>query len=136
VDAEVRRLGSALDGALQDPYLRERASDPRDVGRRLLANLTTRQSDAIAPLPRRSVVVAVELLPSETVDLDRAHVTAIVTEVGGATSHAAILARAPGIPAVTAIGGAMRIIPAGAELLVDGETGEVTGRTRPFFDVR
>jgi phosphoenolpyruvate-protein phosphotransferase len=112
--------------AIDDPYLRERSADVRDVGRRLLLSLSPRQSDSIAPLPSGSVLVAVELLPSDTVDLDRAHVAAIVTEVGGETSHVAILARALGIPAVTAVEDATRVIPAGARVLVDGERGEVT----------
>lgn len=110
--------------AIDDPYLRERSADVRDVGRRLLSSLSPHQSDSIAPLPAGSVLVAVELLPSDTVDLDRAHVAGIVTEVGGETSHVAILARALGIPAVTRVEGARRI-PRGAWVVVDGDQGEV-----------
>jgi phosphoenolpyruvate-protein phosphotransferase (PTS system enzyme I) len=112
--------------AIDDLYIRERAADVRDVGRRLLASLSPRQSDAIAPLPPASVLVAVELLPSDTIDLDRSHVAGIVTEVGGETSHVAILARALGIPAVTAIVDATHRIAPGEEIAVDGGLGEVT----------
>jgi len=125
VEAETAHAARRL-AAIEDPYLRERALDVRDVGRRLLEGLAPRQSDAVAPLPPGSVLVAAELLPSETGDLDRAHVAAIVTELGGETSHAAILARALGIPAVTAVADATRVIPGGARLLVDGECGAVT----------
>jgi phosphoenolpyruvate-protein phosphotransferase (PTS system enzyme I) len=139
VEAEVSETERQL-AQLGDSLLRERAMDIRDVGRRLLSNLSPRERDAIAPLAPGSVVVAVELLPSETIDLDRAHVTAIVTEVGGTTSHVAILARALGIPAVTAVEAATRRIPVGAELLVDGETGELTlwpsESARRGFEVR
>jgi phosphoenolpyruvate-protein phosphotransferase len=117
--------------AKDDPYLRERSVDIRDLGRRLLSNLSSREVDSIAPLPPGSVLVAVELFPSDTVDLDRAHVCAIVTEAGGETSHAAILARALGIPAVTAIGEATRVITSGAWVEVDGDAGEVIVSSRP-----
>jgi phosphoenolpyruvate-protein phosphotransferase len=125
VQAEISDAAKKL-AALDDPYLRERSADIRDVGRRLLSSLSPRQSNSIAPLPSDSVLIAVELLPSDTVDLDRIHVAAIVTEVGGETSHVAILARAMGIPAVTAIEDATRAILAGEWVLVDGDRGEVT----------
>jgi phosphotransferase system enzyme I (PtsI) len=114
-----------------DPYLRERSVDIRDIGRRLLASLSSRQGDSISPLPPGSVLVAVELFPSDTVDLDRAHVSAIVTEAGGETSHVAILARALGIPAVTAIGEATRVIASGEWVEVDGDAGEVIISSTP-----
>jgi phosphoenolpyruvate-protein phosphotransferase (PTS system enzyme I) len=125
VRVEVAELGRKL-GSASDRYLRERAVDVRDVGRRLLGNLVPHALGAVNPLPPGSVVVAAELLPSETVDLDRAHVSAIVTELAGETGHVAILARGLGIPAVTGIEGATRCIPPGAWVLVDGERGEVT----------
>ena len=125
VQAEVEYAAKRL-SAIDDPYLRERSVDIRDVGRRLLSNLSAREADSIAPLPPGTVLVAVELLPSDTVDLDRIHVAGIVTEVGGETSHVAILARALGIPAVTAVEAATRVIPPGEWVLVDGDVGEVT----------
>src|SRR4029453_17370594 len=123
--------------AMDDSFFCERAVDLRDVGRPLLSRLTPRQMNSIAPLPAGSVLVAVELLPSDTIDLDRAHVSAIVTEAGGETSHVAILARALGIPAVTAVEDATGVIPPGEWVLVDGDAGQVTvspseGRERAF----
>jgi phosphoenolpyruvate-protein phosphotransferase (PTS system enzyme I) len=125
VHAEVADVAKRF-AAIEDPYLRERSADFRDIGRRLLSSLNPRRSDSIAPLPSGSVLVAVELLPSETIDLDRGHVAGIITEVGGETSHVAILARALGIPAVTAVENATHMIPPGECVLVDGEQGEVT----------
>ncbi len=65
-------------------------------------------------------------MPSETIDLDRKHVVGIVTQEGGENSHAAILARGLGIPAVTAVANATERIQSGAKLLIDGRTGHVT----------
>jgi phosphoenolpyruvate-protein kinase (PTS system EI component) len=73
-----------------------------------------------------SVVVARELFPLELIEIDRAHLAAIVTERGGATGHAAILARALAIPAVTGVADAVKVIPPGSELLVDGGSGAIT----------
>ncbi|MHC5012304.1 MAG: phosphoenolpyruvate--protein phosphotransferase, partial [Planctomycetota bacterium] len=122
---EVARVAGRLAG-IEDPYLRERAIDVRDIGRRVLDQLVARAPEAVLPLPEGSVVIATELLPSETLDLDRAHVVGIVTELGGPTSHAAILAQALGIPAVSGIADAANAIPEGTWVLVDGERGEVT----------
>jgi phosphoenolpyruvate-protein phosphotransferase (PTS system enzyme I) len=139
VQAEFADAAKRL-AAIDDPYLRERHVDVRDVGRRLLSILSSPPSSSIAPLPSGSVLIAVELLPSDTVDLDRAHVAAVVTEAGGETSHVAILARALGIPAVTAVVDATRSIPTGAEVLVDGDQGEVTvfpsGERSHSFSIR
>ncbi len=125
LDIEVADLVRLL-ASLENEYLRERTQDIRDVGNRMMRQLARGESDPLADLPPNSVIVAHELLPSETIDLDRKQVVAIVTEEGGENSHAAILARALGIPAVTAVAGAMSRIPMGARLLVDGQTGRVT----------
>ena len=125
VQAEVEEVSERL-SANDDSYFRDRSADVRDVGRRLLSQLSRRESDSIAPLPPGTVLVAVELLPSDTLDLDRSHVAALVTEVGGETSHVAILARALGIPAVTAVEDASRVITPGEWVMVDGDLGEVT----------
>jgi phosphoenolpyruvate-protein phosphotransferase len=125
IEAEVEDVSKRL-SAIDDPYFRDRSADVRDVGRRLLSQLSPRESDSIAPLPPGTVLVAVELLPSDTLDLDRSHVAGLVTEVGGETSHVAILSRALGIPAVTAVKDAARLIRPGEWVVVDGDLGEVT----------
>lgn len=129
VNAEqaVAAIAGELAGALaqvDNEYIRERAQDIRDLGARIL-RLLAREDAPLARLPPGTVVVAHELLPSDVLELDRAHVVAFVTEQGGETGHAAILARSLGIPAVSGIADAERRIPHGARVLVDGERGEV-----------
>jgi phosphotransferase system enzyme I (PtsI) len=108
-----------------DPYLRERAVDVHDVGARILAHLIDRCTHPFARLPDDAVIVADQLFPSDTVALERGRVRAIVTAQGSPNSHAAILARALGIPAVTAVDGILDACAAGDAVAVDGETGEV-----------
>ncbi|WP_448605324.1 phosphoenolpyruvate--protein phosphotransferase [Thermoflexus hugenholtzii] len=110
--------------ALPDPYFQARAADVRDVGNRVLRHLMGAPEEPTMPA-HPVIVVADDLLPSETVHLDPQRVLAFVTEGGGPTAHAAILARRLGIPAVVAVGSALRAVPDGATLLVDGEAGWV-----------
>jgi len=123
--------------ALDNEYLRERASDMGEVKRRLLDALAaTRpglrcEGAAHCERGRERVVVAAELTPSLTVDIDTDHLRGFVTEHGGATSHAAILARALGVPAVTGLPGIHSRVACGTELLVSGDTGEVFLWPRP-----
>ncbi len=111
--------------SLPDPYLRERASDIRDVGRQIVAALIGASGSRLAALARPSVVVARELSPADTLSVEHGLLLAIVTEEGGYTSHAAIVARELGIPAVVGVRGALEAaaLHAGAE--VDGGSGRV-----------
>ena len=109
---------------LADPTFRARAADVRDVGRRVLAHLSGRPAAALE-LPTPAVVVAQDLAPSEVASLDRARVLALCLAHGGPTSHAAILARAWGVPAVAGLGEAVMDLNDGDRLLVDGGRGEV-----------
>ena len=108
-----------------DPYLRERSVDVHDVGARILGHLIDRCTHPFARVPDDAVIVADQLLPSDTVALERGRARAIVTAQGSANSHAAILARALGIPAVTAVDGILDACAPGDAVAVDGETGEV-----------
>ena len=112
---------------ITDERLRERAIDLEDVAERILSALGggRQRTDAMAP---NSVVVARELNPSTLIELVKNSPCAIVTEHGGWTSHTYILARELGIPAVTGIGGALRRIKSGDEVIVDGFLGEVVAR--------
>jgi len=105
--------------ASENPYLRERALDLRDLGDRLLAELGA--GPASMALPGPCVVVATELTPSRLLSLDRTLVRALVLAGGSATSHTAILARSFGIPCVIA---ELRAVP-GQTLTVDGDRGLV-----------
>lgn len=117
--------------ALDNEYLRERATDVGEVKRRLL-DVLARTRPGLACEGRHHcqhgrgrIVVAAELTPSLTVELDAAQLRGLVTEHGGVTSHAAILARALGIPAVSGVQGLHGLVTCGTELLVNGNTGEV-----------
>jgi multiphosphoryl transfer protein len=108
--------------ALDVPLLQERAVDVLDVGRRVMAALTGQEMSTSSV---SGVVVAGELTPAEAAGLDPQHVIAIATAHGTATAHAAILARALGIPAVVGLGDGVLGIADGTTLLLDGEAGTV-----------
>lgn len=116
---------------LDNSYLRERASDIGEVRRRLLDVLGNVHpelqcaDDHRCQKGRNRIVVAEELTPSLTMELDAEFTLAFVTEHGGVGSHAAILARALGIPAVSGIKDIHKRISCGAEILVDGDRGRV-----------
>jgi multiphosphoryl transfer protein len=109
--------------ALDDPYLRERAVDVEDVSGRVLARLGS--APAAGALEGPGIVLADELTPGEAAGLDPGDAWAIATARGGATAHAAILARALGIPAVVGLGAALLEIAEATPLVLDGETGTV-----------
>jgi phosphoenolpyruvate-protein phosphotransferase len=125
MDEEIQDLVDLL-SEVENEYLRERAGDIKDIGRRLLKNLGHGPQQRLHSIPAGSVIVAEELLPSDTLHMDRSNVAAIVTERGGESSHMAILTRSLGIPAVSGISDACSLIANGSDILVDGETGEVT----------
>ncbi len=110
--------------SLEDEYLRARAADLRSVGRQVLAHLLG------VPVPHPSleapgVVIASDLSPADTVGLDPTVALGIATAAGGPTSHAAVLARASGIPAVVGAGDEVLNIPEGTLVVVDGTTGAI-----------
>jgi phosphotransferase system enzyme I (PtsI) len=110
---------------VEDEYLRERRDDVLDVERRVLRHLLGEGSRALPLLARPSVLVAHELGPSEVALLDRTRVLAVVTEIGGRTSHGAIVARGRGIPAVVSARGVMAQAETGTLAAVDGFHGVV-----------
>ena len=114
-----------------DETLISRASDLRDVTQRLQNALSGTLSGAPRAPGQEVIVIASELTPSDTVQLNPAHVQGIITAGGSVTSHSAILARALGLPAVIGLNGAMEAIPEGAELCLDGATGEVIVHPSP-----
>jgi phosphotransferase system enzyme I (PtsI) len=111
--------------AIPDAYLRERAVDVRDVGRRVLAALREERGGDALDIPEAAVVVAEELLPSVTARMELGKVSALVSEHGSKFSHTAILARSQGTPAVAGIKGASDEIKTGDRLIVDAIAGVV-----------
>jgi multiphosphoryl transfer protein len=118
---DAAQAAAAAFRGLDDPYLRERAVDVEDVARRVLAQLAG--TAAGAATHGAGIVIADELTPGEAAGLDPADAWAVATARGGATSHAAILARALGIPAVVGLGDGVLAIPEGTQLILDGEQG-------------
>jgi phosphotransferase system enzyme I (PtsI) len=105
--------------------LRARGDDVADLGRQLQQALAGIRTHILEDVPPDSVLVATRLLPSDTVHLSRKSVVAVVAEFGGPASHAALLTREMGIPAVTYVAAASDAIASGATVLVDGFSGTV-----------
>lgn len=111
--------------SMDDELMQQRATDMKDIKTRMQQSLLGIKAVDIASLPEGSVIVARDLTPSMTAGINPAHVTGIVTELGGKTSHSAILARALEIPAVVAVAGIMDKVEDGDDLVLDGSEGTV-----------
>ncbi|MBT2762687.1 phosphoenolpyruvate--protein phosphotransferase [Paenibacillus sp. ISL-20] len=118
----VSQVASMLEGMNND-YMKERAADIRDIGNRLLACLSPGQSRGLAGITEPVILVADDLAPSDTVQLDPALVIGFITRTGGATSHTAILARSLGIAAIVGAGDGVDGIEDGDTLVLDGSAG-------------
>lgn len=110
---------------IEDEYLRERRADIVDVERRVLRHLFQGRAPSLGDLPQPSIVVAHDIGPSEVAMLDPERVLGLVTEVGGRTSHSAIVARGRGIPAVVSVPGALDAVHPGDLGAVDGYAGHL-----------
>jgi phosphoenolpyruvate-protein phosphotransferase (PTS system enzyme I) len=110
---------------LESSYLAERASDIFDIEKRLLRHLLGRRREGIAHLTSAVLVLAHNLTPSETANLDRRYVRGFVTEIGGPGSHTAIVAEALEIPAVVGTGLFLSEVSGGDTVIIDGDKGLV-----------
>src|SRR5690606_29720048 len=110
--------------AIDDDYMRARAADVLDVGRRVLGHLTS-VSLAMPEFREPSILIAGDLSPSDTAEMDADMVLGIITERGGAMAHSAILARAFGIPAVVGAGPLLSQVVDGQMAGLDGSSGEI-----------
>jgi len=111
--------------SMTDKYFQERVKDIYDIERRILKNLIGQKHEDLAHLTSDVVVIAHDLLPSQTAALDREHVKGFATDVGGRTSHTAIVARAMGIPAVVGMGNLTSEVTGGDIVIIDGSRGMV-----------
>jgi phosphotransferase system enzyme I (PtsI) len=111
--------------ALDDAYLAARADDVREVGNRLLRNLTKTPYEAFKHLPEGAIIIAEELTPADTALLDPKRVAGFATAIGGAQSHTAIMARSLELPAVLGIPELLTRVKSGDQLVIDGYTGRV-----------
>lgn len=130
---EVSSMFVALFEGMDDEYMSARASDIRDVTNRILAHLLGVHIPNPSNMNEQVIIVANDLTPSETAQLDRNFVLGFITDIGGRTSHSAIMARSLEIPAVVGAGIATTTIQDGDYLIVDGLTGQVL--VNPSADV-
>lgn len=110
---------------MDDEYLKERTADIKDIGNRLLKNLLSMEIQSLTDIDREVVVIARDLTPSDTAQMNKKMVKAFATDMGGKTSHTAIMARTLDIPAVVGLGHISSGVEAGDMVIVDGNQGLV-----------
>ena len=108
-----------------DDYLKERIQDIRDVGRRILDNLIDYTQQCLIGEQSNLIIIAPEITPSQAASFNTSQIRGLITERGGPTSHAAILARSLGIPLITGIPNLTHYIELSAPTLMNGYTGEI-----------
>jgi phosphotransferase system enzyme I (PtsI) len=124
LDLTLEKLDSAFK-AIEDEYLRERRSDLHYVAARIFRNLLGKKHDDITKIKGKVIIVAHDLSPADTLQMNLEHVAGFITDIGGKVSHTAILSRSMGIPAVVGLEVATSLINGGDLLIINGETGEV-----------
>lgn len=115
----------AMFEAIEDEYLRERAADLRDISKRLLRILLGLEEMDLAAISEDSIIVAEDLTPSDTAQMNKDKVKGFVTELGGKTAHTSIIARTLGIPSVSGIEKASDKIKQGDFIILDGIEGHI-----------
>jgi phosphoenolpyruvate-protein phosphotransferase (PTS system enzyme I) len=110
---------------MSNTYLSERVKDIHDIEKSLLRALVDKKQEDLSTLQHDVIVIARDLLPSQTANLDKTHVKGFATDVGGRTSHTAIVARAMGIPAVVGLGNITNEVSGGDTIIIDGHNGVV-----------
>jgi phosphoenolpyruvate-protein phosphotransferase (PTS system enzyme I) len=130
VRAEIIQVAQSF-AELDDPYLAERADDIREVGDRLIRNLTRTPYQAFSRVPAGSIIIAEELTPADTALMDPQLVGGFATAIGGTESHTAIMARSLGLPAVLGLADLIGAVRTGDTVVVDGSQGRVIARPKP-----
>lgn len=110
---------------IEDEYLKERVADINDVGKRILRNLLGKEKRLLDDLKEKVIIVAHDLSPSDTAAMHKKNVCGFITDIGGKTSHTAIMAKSLEIPAVVGVQDVTNKIKAGDILIVDGSMGVV-----------
>jgi len=124
LDLTLEKLDAAFK-AIEDEYLRERRSDLHYVTARIFRNLLGKKHDDISRIKGKVIIVAHDLSPADTLQMNLEHVAGFITDIGGKVSHTAILSRSLGIPAVVGLEVATTLINGGDPLIIDGEAGQV-----------
>ncbi len=120
----IQQFQEIFDG-IEDEYLRERRSDVDAVGDRIQYNLAGEVRQSLTDIDRKVIVVAHDLSPADTLQIDRNKIIGFVTDVGGRTSHTSILARSLGVPAIVGLESATSLVPRGVPVIVDGTNGNL-----------
>ena len=110
---------------IEDEYIRERIHDVEDVAERILRNLAGKEQESLSKINERVIIVAHDLSPADTSEMNIGKIMGFITYVGGMTSHTAIMAQALKIPAVVGLESITNLVQDGVLLIVDGNTGEV-----------
>ncbi|APJ38208.1 phosphoenolpyruvate--protein phosphotransferase [Mycoplasmopsis pullorum] len=110
---------------MDDEYMRERAADVKDVAKKILYVLNGIEEPNLSEISEEVVIVAEDLSPSQTVQLDKKYVKGFVTNIGGPTSHTAIMARSLGIPSVVGTNNILELVKNGDVIALNGDKGEV-----------
>lgn len=130
VQIEVQHVARGFE-QLEDAYIAARATDVRDVGGRVLRNLMEGQAPSFGDLPPDTILVAEEITPAETAQMDPDVVSGFAAVLGGAEGHAAIMARSLGLPAVLGAANLLSSVRTGDTLIVDGQAGRIVVNPKP-----
>lgn len=124
LDETAQKFITIFEGMTDNAYMQERAADVRDVSKRLMAHLLGKKLPDPAAIDHEVVVVAYDLTPSDTAQLNKKYVKGFVTDVGGRTAHSAIMARSLEIPAVVGTETITKDVKDGDMLIADGLDGD------------
>ena len=120
IGAQIEKLSAS-----QNMYMEERVSDLRDIAKRILHNLLFKERIKLTDLENECIILAHDLLPSDAIAMDKKNVKGIALDVGGKTSHTAIIARSFEIPAVVGLFNITRLVKTGDSIILDGNAGNV-----------
>ncbi len=115
----------ALFDSMDDEYMRERSVDIRDIGKRIMLKLQGRENTSFDSLKEPVIIIAKDLTPSDTANMNLKYVSGFITEEGGITSHVTIMAKTYGIPALTGVGPLIHKIKNDDIVIFDAESGEI-----------
>ena len=124
LDETSQKFIKIFEGMTDNTYMQQRAADVRDVSKRIMAHLLGKQLPNPASIDHEVIVVAHDLTPSDTAQLNKKYVKGFVTDVGGRTAHSAIMARSLEIPAVVGTESITKSVKNGQTLIVDGLNGD------------
>ncbi|MDR2818908.1 MAG: phosphoenolpyruvate--protein phosphotransferase, partial [Endomicrobium sp.] len=110
---------------INDNFFKERKVDIQDVGKKILANLFGKKGKNLARVDEESIIIANNLTPADTVSVRGKKIAGFATDIGGKTSHAAIIAQGLAIPAVVGLKNISSLVKAGETVIIDGDKGEV-----------